>query len=230
MNAKIESIRFRYALSALPIVLLCACALQATQTAAPIYYSLDPVIKSASGMPAPIPETAPTLLIAPMQAAAGFDSTHIMYTRLAHQPEYFAHSLWIDTPARMITPLMASQLANSGAFLAVTSTTSAVAGDLRLNTELVRLEHDFSTQPAQMRFTLRATVLDNATRKVLAWSEFDEQVPSASDAPYDGINAANSAVQAGLQELAVFCVQTAQQWQIRKNADHGALTETPPGN
>ncbi len=227
MKTNIVSILFRYALSALLIMLLSACALQATQSAAPTYYSLD---RASALMVHPPPLAAPTLLIAPMQAASGFDSTHIIYTRLAHQPAYFAHSLWIDTPARMITPLLTSALASSGAFLAVTSTTSAVAGDLRLNTELVRLEQDFSSQPSQMRFTMRATLLDNATRKVLAWREFNDHVTPVSDAPYDGIKAANSVVQAGLQELSVFCAEAAQQWYARTNSVHGALTETAPGN
>jgi len=216
MKANLVSTLLRNALTGLSVLLLSACALHATKTAAPTTYSLDFGTPSAPAVPAPSPATAPTLLVAPMLAASGYDSTHIIYTRLAHQPEYFAHSLWIDTPVRMIAPLMVTALANSGTFLAVAPTTSAVAGDLRLNTELVRLEHDFSTQPAQMQFTLRATLVDNGTRRVLAWREFNETVPTPGDAPYDGIKAANSAVQAGLQELSVFCAEAVHQWQTSK--------------
>ena len=217
MNQKCVATVCRSVLNGLTIVLLGGCALHPAQTAAPTYYLLDfPVPTTMPLLPGPS-EQAPTLLISPMIAAPGYDSTHIIYTRTAHQLAYFARSVWIDTPTRMIAPLMAATLANSGTFRAVTPTTSAVAGELRLNTELVRLQHDFTVQPGQLRFTLRATVLDNATRKVLAWREFDEILPVASDAPDAGIEAANSAVQAGLQELNVFCSAVALQWRDSKN-------------
>jgi cholesterol transport system auxiliary component len=183
------------------------------------FYSLDnPATKQNNQAKPATSLTAPTLLINPPVAASGFDSQRIIYTRVNHQLEYFARSEWIDTPARMLAPLIVDALASSNAFRAAIPVTSAAAGDLRLNTEIVRLEHDFTTQPSQLRFTLRAYVLDNATRQVLAWHEFDEVVTANSDTPYDGVIAANRAVQAGLQELTGFCVDAARQWQTGKDA------------
>ncbi|PRC91424.1 ABC-type transport auxiliary lipoprotein family protein [Solimicrobium silvestre] len=221
MNRESYSQLFKCLINTLPIILLSACsALHPIETAPPTFYSLDyPTAKSNQAKPT-LPDYAPTLLVNPPVAASGFDSQRIIYTRVAHQLEYFAHSEWIDTPARMIAPLIVDALANSGAFRAVAPATSAAAGGLRLNTEIVRLQHDFSTQPSQLRFTIRAYVLDNATRKVLAWHEFDEVVVAASDTPYDGIVAANQAVQIGLQELTRFCVDTTRQWQASKDAEH----------
>jgi len=215
MNRELSSQFLKYLLCALLFILLNACsALRPAETDLPAFYSLDYPAMTQS--PPTLPEHAPTMLVSPPVAASGFDSRRIIYTRTAHQLEYFAHSEWIDTPARMIAPLIVDALANSGAFRAVAPATSAAAGDLRLNTEIVRLQHDFGSQPSQIRFTLRAYVLDNATRKVVASREFDTVLAAASDTPYDGIIAANRAVQTGLQELTVFCSNAAHQWEADK--------------
>jgi len=215
MSREFHFLFFKYLLCALLVILLNACsALRPVETVPPTFYSLD--YPATTQSPITSQNNAPTLLVNPPVAASGFDSQRIIYTRIPHQLEYFAHSEWIDTPARMIEPLIVDALVNSGAFRAVAPATSAAAGDLRLNTEIVRLQHDFGTQPSQLRFTLRAYVLDNATRKVVAWHEFDEIVAPASDTPYDGIVAANRAVQAGLQELTVFCADAARLWEDGK--------------
>ena len=89
----------------------------------------------------------------------------------------------------------------------------AAAGDLRLDTELLRLQQDFATQPSHVHFTLRAHLVDNATRRVLAWRVFDASVAAATDDPYGGVVAANRAVQTVLEQLAGFCATAAAQWQ-----------------
>jgi cholesterol transport system auxiliary component len=55
-----------------------------------------------------------------------------------------------------------------------------------------------------VRFTLRATLVDDRTRRVLAWREFEALVPAASEDPYGGVLAANQAVQNVLQDLSHF--------------------------
>lgn len=161
------------------------------------------------GNPARTPDaTRPTLLVNPPHAASGFDSQRIIYVRAAHQLEYFAHSEWIDTPARMLAPLIVSAVETRGGFRAVVLLPSAASGDLRLDTEILRLRQDFTSTPSQVRFTLRAYLEDNATRRVLATREFDASVAAASEDPYGGVVAANQAVQRVLQQLADFCAET----------------------
>jgi cholesterol transport system auxiliary component len=162
------------------------------------------------------------LIINPPHAAAGFDSQRIIYVREAHKLEYFVHSKWVDPPARMLAPLLAAAVENTGAFRAVVLTPSAAAGDLRLDTEVVRLQHEFQTRPSRVRFTLRAYIVDNTTRRVLAWREFDETAAAASDDPYGGVIAANRAVQAALDNLAAYCAETA-----RSSFKAGAPTPAP---
>lgn len=175
------------------------------------FYALDNA-RSAAPEPAAVSvaATAPTLIINPPHAAAGFDSSRIIYVREPHKLEYFAHSEWVDPPARMLGPLLVDALAGTGAFRAVVLTPGAAAGDLRLDTEIIRLQHEFQVSPSRVRFTLRAYLVDDKTRRVLAWREFDAVAPAASEDPYGGVLAANGAVQSAIDMLSAFCAEVAR--------------------
>jgi cholesterol transport system auxiliary component len=176
----------------------------------PTFYTLDGVREARPApMPAAASASAPTLLVNPPHAAPGFDSQHIVYVRIAHQLEHFAHSEWVDTPARMIAPLMVAALENTGAFRAVGSPASGIAGELRLDTEVLRLQQEFGGGTSRVRFTLRASIADNTTRKAIASREFDASVAARSDDPYGGVVAANRAVQQVMQQLASYCSDVA---------------------
>jgi cholesterol transport system auxiliary component len=179
----------------------------------PYFYSLDSVRREAAASVPKPSRAAPTLIINPPHSASGFSSQRIVYVREAHQLEYYAHSEWIDSPAHMLAPLIADAVGNSGTFRAVVSSPSAADGNLRLDTEIVRLQHELGVSPGRVRFTLRATLVDNTTREVLASHEFDESVMATSETPYGGVLAANQAVQMVLEQLARWCAETAGHWQ-----------------
>jgi cholesterol transport system auxiliary component len=109
----------------------------------------------------------------------------------------------------MLAPLVVAALEGSGGFSAVIQSPTSVAGQLRLDLEIVRLQHEFLMLPSQAHFTLRAHLLDTGTRQVVAWREFDVMIPAPSEDPYGGVLAANTAVRSVIKELAVFCRQTA---------------------
>jgi cholesterol transport system auxiliary component len=148
-----------------------------------------------------------TLTVSPPHAAAGFDSPRMMYTRRPGELEYFAQNEWIDTPARMLAPLIVAAIENSGAFRAVVQMPSAAAGDLRLDTEILRLQQDFLVAPSRVRFALRAYLVVSATRQVIATREFEAAVAAASENPLGGVEAAHAAVREVLANLAVFCAE-----------------------
>lgn len=106
-------------------------------------------------------------------AAAGFDSPHIVYVRQASQLEYYAHNEWVDTPARMLALLIVFAIERGGAFRAVVQTPSAAAGDIRLDTEVLHLQHEFLGKPSRVRFALRAYLVDSVTRRVLGSRELE---------------------------------------------------------
>ncbi|MBU0676392.1 MAG: membrane integrity-associated transporter subunit PqiC [Proteobacteria bacterium] len=205
MNKKFILHRCRIVTVCLSLLVVGGCnILLPSTTPYPSFYSLDSVPEIAK---AAASATAPTLIINPPVAAAGFDNPRIIYMRETHKFEYFAHSEWVDSPARMLMPLLVTTIENSGAFRAVVLTPSSAIGDLRLDNEIIRLQHEFLTQPSQVHFTLRSYLVDNKTRRVLAWREFDTIVPAASDDTYGGVVAANHAVKIVLEELSTFCAE-----------------------
>ncbi len=192
----------------------CATSLLPKPPPQPALYALNDVAPDMHVVTTPraavaTTESRPTLLVNPPRAMAGFDTPHIVYLRQVHQIEYFAHSQWVDTPAQMLAPLIARAIERSGAFDAVLLAPTAAAGALRLDTEVIRLQQDFAATPSQVRFTLRAVLLDSRTRRVIAVREFDARVPAPTEDAPGGVAAANLAVQRVLDELAVFAAKAA---------------------
>ena len=208
---------FRTLAAGISIAAVTGCsALRPAATATTAFYTLDSAAgaRRATDVGRGVPESGfallPILIVNPPHAAAGFDGQRIIYTRKAHKAEYFANSEWVDPPARMLAPLVVSALENSGAFRAAVLTPSAATGDLRLDVELVRLQQEFDVSPSRVRLTLRAHLVDDKTRGVLAWKEFEAVVPAGSEDPYGGVVAANVAVAAVLGELSAFCAEVAR--------------------
>lgn len=180
----------------------------------PAIYALDTApAATSSRQPVVANAMAPTLTVNSPRAAAGFDSRHMIYTRQPHQLEYFAHSEWVDTPARMLGPLIVAAIEGSGVFGGVALAPSTAASDLRLETEILRLQQEFERSPSRVHLTLRATVVDGMSRRLLATRVFDVTVVAASDDPYGGVKAANLALRTALDQLAGFSRDAAQAWQ-----------------
>jgi cholesterol transport system auxiliary component len=208
----------RQGAAVLVLGLVCGCsALQPLTAPSEMHFSLTgepggtPVVAPASATLAAAPATGLTMIVNPPHAAAGFDSQRIVYLRQPNKPEFFAYSDWVDTPARMLAPLVVTSLARSGAFRAVIPGPSTAAGDLRLDMQILRLQQEFLQTPSQVRFALRVHVTDNATRQVLATRDFEASAPASGENAYGGVQAANQAVQSVLGELAAFCAQVARE-------------------
>jgi cholesterol transport system auxiliary component len=104
----------------------------------------------------------------------------------------------------MLGPLLVAAIEKTGALRAVLLMPAAGAGELRLDTQIIRLQHEFQTNPSQVRLTLRATLVDDRTRQVLAWQEFEAMEAASSEDAYGGVLAANRAAQTVVNELALF--------------------------
>lgn len=201
-------------LAILILLLLPACStLLSKQSLQMTYYSLD-----ATKFKLPRDESVranyalPTLIINTPKAAAGFDTRRMMYTRAPHKLEYFAQNEWIETPAHMLQALLVETITSTLSFKAVLSKQDRVKSELRLDCEIVKLIQSFTVKPSQVQFILRATVIDNVTNKVVAYREFDERVNAVSDDPNGGAIAANQAVNAALEKLALFSKDTVSNW------------------
>ena len=209
-----------FLLFSLPLITGCS-ALLSKQPLQTTYFSLE---RGQANLPVEFTPTSnlklPTLTINMSKANAGFDTKRMMYTRAPYQLEYFAKNEWVDTPARMLQPLMVSAIEKTGAFKAVLPIYSAVKSDFRLESEIVQLKQIFNSKPSQLQFTLRVTLIDNATNKIIANREFDELTNAKSDDPVGGVLAANQAVNTVLEKVSKFAQEAATTWQAHiKNPD-----------
>lgn len=183
--------------------LLASCTgLKALQADSPHLFVLDarPAIKAAQV------KRGLVLAVSLPRAWPGFDTPRMAYLRQPHELEYFAVNRWADTPSRMLGPLLTQALEQTESFRAIVQTPGAVPADLRLDTELIRLQQDFGTQPSRVQLTLRAQLIDVVGKRVIAVRLFDEAENATSDDAYGGVIAANRIVQRMLGQLASFCV------------------------
>lgn len=195
----------RATIAALVAALSAGCAVVRPSAAPPTMYSLD----AAAMQPTTPKVDGPTLVVNRPQAAAGFDSQRIVYLQRRQELQHFGQAQWIETPPRMLAPLLVGALKATGAFAAVVQAPTSAIGDLRLDSEIVRLQHEFPNGSSEVRFTLRTTLVATATRRILGAREFEAVVAAPSNDPYGGVLAAGRAVDQVLKELAAFCVEAA---------------------
>jgi cholesterol transport system auxiliary component len=145
------------------------------------------------------------LAVGTPRAWPGFDSPRMAYVKQPHELEYFTKSRWADAPARMLAPVLVRALEQGGSFGAVVHNPGAVAGTLRLDTELVRLQHEFQAPQSRVRVTLRAQLVDMQERRIIGAREFEEVEEAAAENAYAGVAALNRALERLLARLAEFC-------------------------
>jgi cholesterol transport system auxiliary component len=151
-----------------------------------------------------------TLAVNAPRAAPGYDSPRMVYVRKTYELESFSKNQWVDTPARMLAPLLVRALEGSGRFRAVVQAPSPVAADLRLDTGIVRLQQEFIGHPSRVHLTLNARLIDVKSARVVASREFDILEDAASEDPYGGVIAANRAVRRALSGLVDFSASNVQ--------------------
>ena len=194
--------RRKLALALLTMLAAGCAALQPPRLESPTIYLLD-ARPAAAGEPA---KRDLVLAASPPRSRPGFDTAQIVYVRQPHELEYYAKHRWADTPAHMLAPLVAQALEQAGSFRAVVQAPNSIPADLRLDTELIRLQHDFGTLPSRVQLTLRVQLVDVSGKKVLAATVIDEIESAASDDAYGGVIAANRALARALGRLIDFCI------------------------
>ena len=143
------------------------------------------------------------------RSSPGFETDRMAYVQRAYELDYFASNRWADAPSRMLGPLLARALEESGGFRAVVQPPSIVAADVRMVGELVRLQQNFETRPSRIEITLRVQLIEVRSRRQLATRVFDTTEDAPSDDPYGGVTAANAALQRLLEQIVSFAVAEA---------------------
>ncbi len=149
------------------------------------------------------------LLVNTPVARPGFDTPKMAYLRQTHELEYFVTHRWADTPARLLKPLLAQTL--EPFFRTVVTSPGVIPADIKLETELIRLRQNFDTKPSQIRLTLRVSLIDIKSKKMIATQLFEEVENAASEDAYGGVIASNRALQRVLDQLPQFCLTPPEQ-------------------
>ncbi|MBI5752855.1 MAG: membrane integrity-associated transporter subunit PqiC [Hydrogenophilales bacterium] len=193
-------------ISLIGLVLLAACVGPQGKQADTATYLLSAALPAKSTGA----KSAVTVLVTPMRAHPGFDTPRMAYVREANRIEYYAYHRWVETPARMLTPLIAQALESGGAFGAVVQSPASVRAKLRLDTELVSLMQDFTQQPSRVRLIVRAQLVDAGSGAVIATRTFEAQENATAEAAYGGAAAANRATAEILSRLSDWCAAVAK--------------------
>ncbi|MFZ6642420.1 ABC-type transport auxiliary lipoprotein family protein [Undibacterium sp. TC4M20W] len=188
----------------LALALTACSALQPANVPPVAVYRLEASAPGSSVAPANV--TA-SILVGNIRAAAGFDTSRMLYTRQPFQVEEFQQSQWQKPPAAMLMPLVATALESTGMFKAVLQAPNATLTTYRLDLELLSLQQDFSSKPSHVQLKLRAHLSDRQSQQVIAWREFSISIATTSEDAYGGVLASNQAVAQVLQQLRVFCVE-----------------------
>jgi cholesterol transport system auxiliary component len=118
--------------------------------------------------------TGRTLLVSMPKAAPGFDTSALVYYDNDYKIRYDIENQWVETPARMLWPLLVLSLEATGKFKAVLSAaTSPIACELRLDTEIVRLQQESLPDRSEVYLVFRAQLLDMAMSQVVATKVFE---------------------------------------------------------
>ena len=147
------------------------------------------------------------LLVTVSKEAPGFDSNRIAYTREPPKLDYYRDSVWSDTPAKMLLPILVRAFESSGAFKAVVSPPSPALADVRVAVDVIRLQQEFMTRPSQVRLITRLKVVEMKSGHVLETRLFEAIAPTPSENAAGAARAANAVVQQVLSEMVPFALR-----------------------
>jgi cholesterol transport system auxiliary component len=200
--------------SAVWVMLLSSCSLlQPVKPAAMTTYALEVQFDTVTNE-----QGTRTLLVNTPSADPGFNSARMIYIKNPHEIAYFVQNQWVGSPSRMLAPLLVRALEHSANFRAVVQSRSDISADLRLDTEIVRLQQEFFSRPSQVHLTVRAQLLDMQANVVLATREFDIVEDAPSEDPHGGVIATNLAVKKLLLQISEFCSVKSEQVTSKNHA------------
>ena len=181
-------------------MLFIGCAIGPGERVPPHTFVLNPEILPTPANPGHNP--ASILLVSAPKAAAGYDTPQMVYKLRHHEVSYYADNQWVDMPARMLAPLLAQAMRNTGLWQSVVQAPSTVRADYRLDCDNLVLEQQFFSNPSRIRLALRAQLIDLQAQTIIGTRDFELFEPASSDDPYGGVIAANQATAKLITEMA----------------------------
>ena len=120
---------------------------------------------------------AHTLMVAPMRSSSFDDNDMLVFASTANTRGRYLLARWSQRPSARLGELIFSRLTGSQVYANTGHTDSIILADRLLTTELLEFYHDTSTQPGQIKISVRATLYDNQQNTLLARKVFEQTVP-----------------------------------------------------
>ena len=188
------------------ILMLCLSALLSgclgpAKTTTPSRYTL-----TSHQKPLPISQqhSVASLLVSTPTASPGYGSSAMMYTMVPYKLMSYADSAWVASPAQMFLPLLSSTIRQMNTFKAVVSAPLPSYTQYTLNTTIETMQQEFLQPVSQVRLVVLASIIDNASQKVMASQRFSAQVPAPGNDAYSGVLSMNVAAGKVANQIALF--------------------------
>ena len=151
-----------------------------------------------------------TLLLSNPTAAPGYQTAAMVYMMTPYELRSYADNRWVAPPAQMLLPLLLSALRAEGYFYAVVSPPFSGITNLRLDTQLVKLQQEFLLPTSRVRLVVQAQLINNTTNRIVASRRFETVISALENNPYSGVRSANKAAAVLSRQIARFCIQSAR--------------------
>lgn len=169
----------------------------------------EPTRAVLTGVPERLPRERThniTLLVLPFEASPAYDTTRMAYTVRPYEIGYFRDNEWAETPAQMFDELLVRTLRDIGYFKAVLTSPAAEGVSFRLQSTVLELLQDHTTNPPVLRLALRLQLFD-AAGQAIAGRDIRRDQPMREPTPYAGVVAANNASVLALRDVAQFVLE-----------------------
>jgi cholesterol transport system auxiliary component len=151
-----------------------------------------------------------TLLIGQPEASPVYDTKQMVYISQPYEIAYYAKNEWAEKPTDMLQSLLTQTLQNTHYFHAIVSPPFLSSYNYVLNTEIQRMEIDFTHTKGYFYLTIRAQIIGEASNKVVATNVFSATIPMQEKTPYAGVVAGNAAMANVLKQISHFCLNTSK--------------------
>jgi cholesterol transport system auxiliary component len=145
------------------------------------------------------------LLVSLPTAPRWLNTSEMAYQTSSSEINYFAENEWAAPPALMIEPIIAHALSQSGLYHVVVQAPFGGNADQRLDVQIMTMQQDFTKNPSVYRLVLQAQLINMVTGDIIRGQRFSYAIPTVSNDPKGGVDAANKAIEEWIPQLVAFC-------------------------
>ena len=145
-----------------------------------------------------------SLLVASPSASPGYETASMIYTMIPYKLMSYADNAWVAPPSEMFLPVLSSTIRQMNVFKSVISSPYAGFSNYTLNTTIETMQQEFYQPVSQVRMVVLASLVDNASQKVIATQRFIAVVPAPGNDAYAGVLATNAAAGQLSDKIAMF--------------------------